>query len=218
MQALLSLSRGIDRITAAIGHTVSWFILAAVLISAGNAIVRKTFDMSSNAWLEAQWYLFSAVFLLAAAYTLQRDDHIRIDVFSGMLPKRVRHWIDLLGHFFMLTPFVIIMIYHAIPFVVTSYKQQESSSNAGGLIVWPAKALVLAGFMLLALQAVSEIIKRIAIMRGLIPDPRPEGHHAHLEAEALAAELAASVVPPHIAPPHVVQPQVVQPHIREPKP
>jgi TRAP-type mannitol/chloroaromatic compound transport system permease small subunit len=125
----------------------------------------------------------------------------------------VRHWIDLLGHFFMLTPFVIIMIYHAIPFVVTSYKQQESSSNAGGLIVWPAKALVLAGFMLLGLQAISEIIKRIAIMRGIIPDPRPEGHQAHLEAEALAAELAASVVQPS-----VVQPQVAQPHVREPKP
>jgi TRAP-type mannitol/chloroaromatic compound transport system permease small subunit len=202
MQALLSLSRGIDRITAAIGYTVSWFILAAVLISAGNAVVRKTFDMSSNAWLEAQWYLFSAVFLLAAAYTLQRDDHIRIDVISGMLPRRVRNWIDLFGHFFMLTPFVILMIYHAIPFVRTSFRQQEISTNAGGLIVWPAKALVLAGFSLLALQAVSEIIKRIAIMRGIIPDPHVN-HHAHLEAEALAAEISASVV---------------QPHVREPKP
>jgi TRAP-type mannitol/chloroaromatic compound transport system permease small subunit len=200
MQALLGLSRGIDRITAAIGHTVSWFILAAVLISAGNAVVRKTLDTSSNAWLEAQWYLFSAVFLLAAAYTLQRDDHIRIDVVSGMLSKRVRNWIDLLGHFFMLTPFVIIMIYHAIPFVMTSYRQQEASSNAGGLIIWPAKALVLAGFALLALQAVSEIIKRIAIMRDIIPDPHA-GHHAHLEVEALVADIAASATQPQVQEP-----------------
>jgi TRAP-type mannitol/chloroaromatic compound transport system permease small subunit len=201
MHFLLGLSRGIDRITAAIGFTVSWFILAAVLISAANAVVRKAFDMSSNAWLEAQWYLFSAVFLLAAAYTLQRDDHIRIDVVSGMLSRRVRNWIDLFGHFFMLTPFVALMIYHAIPFVTTSYKQQESSSNAGGLIVWPAKALVLAGFALLAMQAVSEIIKRIAIMRGVIPDPHIGGHQAHLEAEALAQELAASIIKPQVREP-----------------
>ena len=175
MRALLRLSAVIDWITAAIGHSVSWLVLVAVLISAGNAIVRKAFDTSSNAWLEAQWYLFSAVFLLAAAYTLQRDEHIRIDVIFGSLPRRVRNWIDLFGHFLMLMPFTLLMIYHAIPFVLTSYRQNEQSSSAGGLIVWPAKALVLAGFILLALQGVSEIIKRIAIMRGVIPDPRMEG-------------------------------------------
>ena len=187
MHALLRLSAVIDRITAAIGHLVSWLVLAAVLISAGNAIVRKAFDTSSNAWLELQWYLFSAVFLLAAAYTLQRDEHIRIDVVSGLLPRRVRDWIDLLGHLFMLMPFVLLIIYHAIPFVLTSWHQNEQSSSAGGLIVWPAKALVLAGFGLLALQGISEIIKRVAIMRGIIPDPKAES--APSAAEIMTREM-----------------------------
>jgi TRAP-type mannitol/chloroaromatic compound transport system permease small subunit len=141
--------------------------------------------MSSNAWLELQWYFFSAVFLLAAAYALQRNDHIRIDIVSGMLPKAVRNWIDLFGHLFMLMPFTILMIYEAAPFLYVSYMQQENSPNAGGLIVWPAKALVLAGFSLLAMQGVSEIIKRIAIMRGLIPDPH-EGHSTQHVAEDIA--------------------------------
>jgi TRAP-type mannitol/chloroaromatic compound transport system permease small subunit len=185
MNALLRLSAVIDRITGFIGHAVSWLILAAVLISAGNAIIRKAFDMSSNAWLEAQWYLYSAVFLLAAAYTLRQNDHIRIDIVSGILPKAVRNWIDLLGHLFMLMPFAILMIYEGAPFVLTSFQQQEHSSNAGGLIVWPVKALLLAGFSLLALQGVSEIIKRIAVMRGLIPDPH-EGKSAHHIAEDIA--------------------------------
>jgi TRAP-type mannitol/chloroaromatic compound transport system permease small subunit len=187
MHSLLRLSAVIDRITVAIGHAVSWLILAAVLISAGNAAVRKAFDISSNAWLELQWYLFSAVFLLAASYTLQRDDHIRIDVVSSMLPRPVRNWIDLFGHCFMLLPFVLLMIYHAIPFVLTSYRQQEVSSNAGGLIVWPAKALILAGFLLLAMQGVSEIIKRVAIMRGIIPDPH-HGSQGEHEAELLTID------------------------------
>lgn len=161
----------IDWITVNIGRAVSWLILVAVVISAGNAILRKTLDMSSNAWLEMQWYLFAAVFLLAASYTLQRNEHIRIDIISNMLSKNVRNWIDLFGHFFMLMPFVILIIYESIPFVLRSFELQENSPNAGGLIVWPAKALVLAGFTLLALQGVSEIIKRIAIMRGLMADP-----------------------------------------------
>jgi TRAP-type mannitol/chloroaromatic compound transport system permease small subunit len=178
MQSLLRLSAVIDRITVAIGHSVSWLVLGAVLISAGNAIVRKAFDTSSNAWLEAQWYLFSAVFLLAAAYTLQRDEHIRIDVVSSHLSKRVRDWIDLLGHVLMLMPFALIIIYHAVPFFLTSWKYNETSSSAGGLLVWPAKGMVVAGFALLALQGVSEIIKRIAIMRGLIEDPHERKPHA----------------------------------------
>ena len=185
MNALLRLSTAIDWITALIGRAVSWLILAAVLVSTGNAIIRKAFDVSSNAWLELQWYFFSAVFLLAAAYALQRNDHIRIDIVSGMLPKAARNWIDLLGHLFMLMPFAILMIYASAPFLYVSYMQQENSPNAGGLIVWPAKALVLAGFSLLALQGVSEIIKRIAIMRGLIPDPH-EGASAHHIAENIA--------------------------------
>ena len=115
MKTLLRLSAAIDQFTAFIGHAVSWLILIAVLISAGNAVIRKAFDMSSNAWLELQWYLFSAVFLLAASYTLQRNDHIRIDIISAMLPKSVRNLIDLLGHVLMLMPFVILMIYESLP-------------------------------------------------------------------------------------------------------
>lgn len=182
MKTLLRLSAAIDRVTALIGHAVSWLILVAVLISAGNAVTRKAFDMSSNAWLELQWYLFSAVFLLAASYTLQRNDHIRIDIVSNLLPKAVRNWIDLFGHFFMLMPFVILMIYEAYPFVMTSIAQWEHSANAGGLLLWPVKAMLLAGFLLLALQGVSEIIKRIAVMRGLIADPH-EGSGAYKIAE-----------------------------------
>lgn len=186
MKTLLRLSAAIDQFTAFIGHAVSWLILIAVLISAGNAVIRKAFDMSSNAWLELQWYLFSAVFLLAASYTLQRNDHIRIDIISAMLPKSVRNLIDLLGHVLMLMPFVILMIYESYPFVMTSFAQQEVSTNAGGLIVWPAKALLLAGFLLLAMQGVSEIIKRIAVMQGLIPDP-----HEGQGAQSLAEEISA---------------------------
>lgn len=178
MQSLLRLSAVIDKITTAIGHSVSWLVLGAVLISAGNAVVRKIFDTSSNAWLEAQWYLFSMVFLLAAAYTLRRDEHIRIDVVSSMLPRRVRDWIDLLGHILMLMPFAIIILYHAVPIFMTSYRLNEGSSSAGGLPVWPAKGLIVAGFALLALQGVSEIIKRVAIMRGLIEDPHGRASHA----------------------------------------
>ena len=185
MNTLLRISAVIDWITALIGRAVSWLILAAVLISAGNAVIRKAFDMSSNAWLELQWYFFSAVFLLAAAYALQRNDHIRIDIISGMLPKAARNWIDLLGHIFMLMPFAILMIYEAAPFVYVSYMQQENSPNAGGLIVWPAKALVLAGFSLLALQGVSEITKRIAIMQGLIPDPHEGTSAEHVAIDVL---------------------------------
>lgn len=180
MKTLLRLSAAIDRVTAFVGHAVSWLILLAVLISASNAVIRKAFDASSNAWLELQWYLYSAVFLLAASYTLQRNDHIRIDIISGLLPKSVRNWIDLLGHLLMLMPFVILMIYESYPFVRTSFLQQEHSSNAGGLILWPAKALLLAGFILLAVQGVSEIIKRIAVMRGLIPDPHEGKSASHI--------------------------------------
>jgi TRAP-type mannitol/chloroaromatic compound transport system permease small subunit len=176
------LSAAIDRLTALIGRGVAWLLLAAVLVSAANAVVRKAFDLSSNAWLELQWYLFSAVFLLAAAYTLQRNEHIRIDIVSGIFSKRVRDWIDLLGHLFMLMPFVALMLYEAVPFVRLSFRQQEYSPNVGGLIVWPVKALIVAGFALLFLQGLSEIVKRVAVMRGIIAEPLPE-HHAHPAAE-----------------------------------
>jgi len=182
MAALLGISRLIDRITEIIGKSVSWLILVAVLVSAGNAIIRKIFNMSSNAWLEAQWYLFGAAFMLAAAYTLSQNEHIRIDVVYGKFSRRVQHWIDLFGHVFFLMPFVLLMLYFFIPYVRMSYMSGEVSSSAGGLIIWPAKAILLFGFILLALQGVSEIIKKIAIMTGNMDDPSPyTPTHAPLE-------------------------------------
>jgi TRAP-type mannitol/chloroaromatic compound transport system permease small subunit len=171
MRGLLRISSLIDRVTAFIGQSVTWLILLSILVSAGNATSRKLFALSSNAWLELQWYLFAGAYLLAAAYTLQRNDHIRIDIISGLLPKSVRNWIDIFGHVFMLLPFMILMIKEAIPWFLQSYRIGEMSSNYGGLILWPAKGLILAGFSLLAIQALSELIKRIAVMQGLIPDP-----------------------------------------------
>jgi TRAP-type mannitol/chloroaromatic compound transport system permease small subunit len=194
MAGLLALSRTIDRINEFIGRWVSWLILLAVLVSAGNAIIRKVFDTSSNAWLELQWYLFGAAFMLAAAYTLKQNDHIRIDIVYGMFSRRVQHWIDLLGHLFFLMPFVVLMVIYFIPYVSLSVRSGEMSTNAGGLIVWPAKAILLAGFFLLALQGVSEIIKKVAIMRGDMDDPNPfiSAHEqAELEAKALAEEAKA---------------------------
>jgi TRAP-type mannitol/chloroaromatic compound transport system permease small subunit len=178
LDLLLALSRGIDRVTGFIGYHIRWLILAAVLVSAINAIVRKAFDISSNAWLELQWYLFGAVFMLAAAYVLQINGHVRIDVLSSRLSKRTRDWIDLFCHVFMLLPFVVLLAWLSWPFFVESLRNQEMSANAGGLILWPAKFFIFAGFVLLIAQALSEIIKRIAVIQGLIPEPYgPAGHH-----------------------------------------
>jgi TRAP-type mannitol/chloroaromatic compound transport system permease small subunit len=171
MGALLSLSRGIDAVTAFIGRWVYWLILAAVLVSAGNAVVRKLLDVSSNAWLELQWYLFGAVFMLASAYTLQRNEHIRIDIVSNMLSKSRRNWIDVIGHVFFLLPLTIVMIRELVPWVIRGILSGEMSANAGGLILWPARLVILLGFVLLFFQAVSELIKRIAVILDLIPDP-----------------------------------------------
>lgn len=192
MTGLLALSGAIDRFTAFIGRTVGWLILVSILISATNAVVRKVFNVSSNAWLEAQWYLYGAAFLLAAAYTLQQNEHIRIDIIYGLWSRRVQHWIDLLGHIFFLMPFVLLMIYYFVPYFLLSYRTGEVSTNAGGLIIWPAKLMLLLGFILLGLQGVSEIIKKIAIMRGDMEDPTPfiSAHEAaELEGKALAGEL-----------------------------
>ncbi|MBA3447115.1 MAG: TRAP transporter small permease subunit [Pseudaminobacter sp.] len=192
MAGLLALSRSIDRMNEFIGKWVSWLILLAVLVSATNAIIRKTFNMSSNAWLELQWYLFGAAFLLAAAYTLRQNEHIRIDIVYGMFSRRVQHWIDLFGHVFFLMPFVILMIFYFVPYVSLSFRSGEVSTNAGGLILWPAKSLLLIGFSLLALQGISEIIKKIAIMSGDMDDPTPfiSAHEqAELDAKALLEEL-----------------------------
>jgi len=186
MTFLLGLSGLIDRVNEFIGKKVAWLILLAVLVSAVNAVVRKAFNMSSNAWLELQWYLFGAAFLLAAAYTLQQNEHIRIDILYGSLKRRTQHWIDLFGHIFFLMPFVILMIVYFIPYVGLSYRSGEMSSSAGGLILWPAKSLLLIGFVLLGFQGISEIIKKIAVIRGIIDDPSP-----HLTKEEIAAQEAA---------------------------
>jgi len=194
MQGPLALSRGIDRLNEFIGKSVSWLILLAILVSAANAVIRKIFDISSNAWLELQWYLFGAAFMLAAAYTLKQNEHIRIDIVYGMFPRRVQHWIDLLGHILFLMPFVTLMVIYFVPYVSLSIRSGEMSNNSGGLIVWPAKAILLVGFFLLALQGISEIIKKIAIMRGDMDDPNPfvSAHdQVKIEAEALAEEAKA---------------------------
>jgi TRAP-type mannitol/chloroaromatic compound transport system permease small subunit len=182
MGALLAVSRAIDRVTALIGRLVMWLILAAILVSAGNATSRKVFDISSNAWLELQWYLFGAAYLLAAAYTLQRNEHIRIDIISNHLPKTVRHTIEIFGHLFMLMPLCALMVWETWPNMMESYDIGENSSNYGGLIVWPAKAFIVAGFALLFVQGISELIKRIAIIAGVIPETG-EAQHTPLPVE-----------------------------------
>lgn len=170
MRSLLAFSRFIDAVTRFVGYHVRWLILAAVLVSAVNAIIRKAFDISSNAWLELQWLLFGAVFMLAAAYTLQRNAHVRIDVVSSRLPRRARNWIDLACHLLFLAPLTLVMIWLAWPFFLSSFQDGEMSINAGGLVVWPSKLLVFAGFLMLFFQMLSEVIKRVAIMRGDLPD------------------------------------------------
>ena len=177
MQALLAVSRAIDAVTGFIGHHIRWLILAAVLVSTINAIVRKLFDISSNAWLELQWYLYGAVFMLAAAYVLQRNGHVRIDVVSSRLAERTRQWIDLFCHILLLLPLALIMIWLGVPFVVESYQSGEISMNAGGLTIWPSKLFVLLGFVLLLFQAVSEIIKRIGFLTGAMREAEPEATH-----------------------------------------
>lgn len=171
MNFLLALSRRIDRFTEFIGRNVAWLVLAAVLISAINAIVRKAFDMGSNAFLELQWYLFAAVFLLASGYTMLRQEHVRIDVLSGRFSKKVQIWIDIVGITCFLFPFIFMIIKLAMPLVINAYQTGEVSSNAGGLIRWPVFALLPLGLALLGIQGISELIKRIAFLQGRIPDP-----------------------------------------------
>jgi TRAP-type mannitol/chloroaromatic compound transport system permease small subunit len=182
LQALLKLSRGIDAFTRWTGKRLAWLILVAVVISAVNAILRKTFDISSNSWLELQWVLFSIVFLLCSPWTLLDNEHIRIDIVSNGLPKTARNVIDVIGHAFFLIPLCIVMIITGGPFFMRSFEVNEQSGNAGGLPQWPAKSLVIIGFAFLLVQGISELIKRIAVMRGLIPDPHASQVHA-LEAE-----------------------------------
>jgi TRAP-type mannitol/chloroaromatic compound transport system permease small subunit len=191
VEGLLRLSRGIDAVNFRIGKVLSWLILIVVIISATNATIRKVFDTSSNAWLELQWILFGAIFLLCSPWTLLSNEHIRIDIVNGMLPKRWRDAIDVVGHLFFLLPLTIVMIITSVPFVLRSVLINEQSMNAGGLPQWPAKSLILIGFVLLFFQGISELIKRIAVMRGLIPDPYMSSGGTHSAAEAEAERILA---------------------------
>jgi len=189
----LTLSRAIDAFTRWTGKRLAWLILLAVIVSAVNATVRKVFDTSSNSWLELQWLLFSIVFLLCSPWTLLDNEHIRIDIVNNLLPKKLRDSIDLVGHVLFLMPLTVVMIITGVPFFQRSYEINEQSGNAGGLPQWPAKSLIMIGFALLLVQAISELIKRIAVMRGLIPDPHAsqvpalEAEVEHL-VEAIAGE------------------------------
>jgi TRAP-type mannitol/chloroaromatic compound transport system permease small subunit len=190
LDVLLKLSRAIDWVNYRLGRLCALLILVTVLISAGNAISRRVFALSSNAWLEMQWYLFSAIFLLCASWTLIVNEHIRIDIVSNFFSKRVRDWIDLIGHAFFLLPFTIVMIVTSWPFFLASYRVNEQSSNAGGLLQWPVKFLIPLGFTLLFFQGISELIKRAAVMQGRIPDPYGHVHHP---AEVEVAEVIATI-------------------------
>lgn len=186
LKALLPATRAIDAITTWIGKRVAWLILVAVLVSAVNATVRKVFDTSSNAWLELQWVLFSAVFLLCSPWTLLDNEHIRIDILNNLFPTRVRNIIEVVGHAFFLLPLCIIMIVTGVPFFLTSYEINEQSTNAGGLPQWPAKSLIMIAFTLLLIQGLSELVKRIAVMRDLIPEPHAtQKSAAETEAEEI---------------------------------
>lgn len=198
MQAFLKLSRAIDWLNAQVGKYVIWLIFAATAISAINAIIRKAFDFSSNAFLEAQWYLFAWSFLAAAGYTLLHREHVRIDVVNSRLPKRVQVWIDIIGFAFFLTPLCLVVLYLGIPLVIQMYQSGEMSGNPGGLVRWPVWAALPFGFVLLMLQGWSELIKRIAFLKGQGPDPmgRISDKSAEEElAEALRAQAAAAEAP-----------------------
>ncbi|MCC8234016.1 TRAP transporter small permease subunit [Pinisolibacter aquiterrae] len=216
MNAFIAFSRAIDRSTTWLGRVAAWLIVLAVLISTINAVIRKVFDASSNTWLELQWVLFGAVFLLCASWTLQANEHIRIDIVNSNLSKKTRNMIEMIGHVFFLLPMVAVFLYTGLPFLMRSlpdaasvgdvlgnafhqspvttlgqiFALGEQSSNAGGLPQWPAKFLIVLGFAVLLVQAISELIKRIAIMRGLIEDVHAVGGH-HAAAEAEAARLLA---------------------------
>jgi TRAP-type mannitol/chloroaromatic compound transport system permease small subunit len=177
LRILLAVSRLIDGLNERVGRTAYWMVLAAVLVSSGNAVVRYVFDYSSNAWLELQWYLYTSFFLIGAGYTLLRNEHVRIDIINSRLSPRTRAWIDLLGGIFFLLPMALVIMTLAWPVFTASYALHETSPSANGLLRWPVKLMIPVGFFLLALQGVSEIIKRAAFLLGLIPDPTPRHMH-----------------------------------------
>lgn len=188
MLLLLRLSRLIDGLSDLIGKLAMWLILIATVISATNAIIRKTLDTSSNAWLEIQWYLFAAVFLLGGGYAFLRNAHVRIDFISSKFSARTRNWIDVGGIIVFLLPLCYLMIYEGWPLLVNAWESGEMSSNAGGLIRWPVYALIPLGFALLMLQGLSELVKRLAFLTGHGPDPL--SHTGPSETELLAKEIA----------------------------
>src|SRR5215510_575244 len=189
MRLLLWISRLIDALNERIGHVVYWLVLVMVLVSSGNATSRYVFAAASNAWLELQWYLFAGVFLLCSGYTLRHNEHIRIDVVSGHLSRRTQMWIDVFGTLFFLLPMAVYITWLSWPAFMNAWHSNEVSSSAGGLIRWPARLLVPVGFCLLSMQGVSELIKRIAFLKGLIPDPL-EKHEVPLELEIARDEAA----------------------------
>jgi TRAP-type mannitol/chloroaromatic compound transport system permease small subunit len=180
MKILLAASRAIDALNESIGRLVYWMVLVMVLVSAGNATSRYALSMASNAWLELQWYLFAAVFLLCSGYTLRHNEHIRIDVISGRLSRRAQMWIDIFGTVFFLLPIALYVMWLSWPIFMNAWNSNEISGSAGGLIRWPARLLVPLGFFLLSIQGLSELVKRIAYLKGLIPDPL-EKHDVPLE-------------------------------------
>jgi TRAP-type mannitol/chloroaromatic compound transport system permease small subunit len=190
MNVLLLVSRAIDAVNERVGRIVLWLVLAMVLVSTANAVVRYLLNMSSNAWLELQWYMFAAVFLLCSGYTLRHDEHIRIDVISSHLSRRTQIWIDIFGTLFFMLPMTIFILWLSWPVFVNAWQSGEMSSNAGGLIRWPARLIVPAGFFLLSLQGVSELIKRIAFLMGLIPDPGEKHRDPALEMAQANGEAA----------------------------
>lgn len=171
MKALLWMADAIDGLNERVGRGLIWLVLVTVVICAGNAVVRKVFNMSSNAFLEIQWYLFSAVFLLGAAYTLKHNAHVRIDVFYSRYSPRVRAWVDMIGAVLFLLPLCLLMVWHSWPVFVSELMSGEMSADAGGLMRWPVKLLIPLGFGLLALQGCAEIIKRVAFLSGYRADP-----------------------------------------------
>lgn len=192
MSPLLALSRLIDALSRKIGQWVIWLILASTLISAVNAVIRKAFNYSSNAFLEVQWYLFAGSFLLAAGYTLLNNEHVRIDVVVSRFSKRAQIWVDVFGFLFFLLPLCIVVLRFSIPFFLQGWHSNEMSANAGGLILWPVYLLMPLGFALLLLQGLSELIKRVAFLMGLIDDPtkKSEGKSAEEELAEAIRKLA----------------------------
>jgi TRAP-type mannitol/chloroaromatic compound transport system permease small subunit len=198
MNALLTLARGIDALNERIGRMAIWLVLIVVLISAGNAVSRFAFNLSSNAMLEIQWYLFSAIFLFCAAYVLKRNEHIRIDVIAGRLSARAQNWIDVFGIIVFLLPMALMIGWLSWPVFMNAWNSGELSPNPGGLIRWPARLMMPVGFALLILQALAELVKRIAFLSGHGPNPLKKESGPSAE-EELAAEIKKHQVAPEVA-------------------